>query len=178
MTKYRPITVWLTGLPSSGKTTLGSGLKLMLSDDGLDAIILDGDDVRKSICADLGFTEKDRSENIRRVASIAKLLNSQGLLVICCFVSPMAEMRQMAKDIIGENSFFEVFVDASIQICCERDVKGLYSKASKGMIKDLTGISAPYEKPISPNLHLRTDKLSETDCLNNLHSNVLSWIKG
>ena len=151
-------------------------MKLKLQGGGVDSVILDGDEVRKSICADLGFSEKDRSENIRRVASIAKLLNSQGFIVICCFVSPMSEMRQMAKGIIGDDSFFEVFVDASIQTCCKRDVKGLYSKATKGIITDLTGVSAPYENPVSPSLHVRTDELSEAECVDKLHSNVLNWI--
>ncbi|MGE0088624.1 MAG: adenylyl-sulfate kinase [Bacteroidales bacterium] len=177
MSIYNPITIWLTGLPSSGKTTLGEALKSKLKAIDVNSILLDGDEVRKSICADLGFSEKDRAENIRRVASIARLLNSQGFMVVCCFVSPLISMRSMAREIVGVDNFYEVFVDADVATCSMRDVKGLYKKASKGMINDLTGISAPYEKPLNPDLHINTQSLSEDLSVELLYTNALSWIK-
>lgn len=177
MSKYNPITVWLTGLPSSGKTTLGEGLKSRLKAIDVNLVLLDGDEVRKTICADLGFSDADRAENIRRVASIARLLNEQGISAICCFVSPLVSMRSMARDIVGAERFFEVFVDADVATCCMRDVKGLYRKASEGMINDLTGFSAPYERPVSPALRIDTQGLSEDLSVDYLYSSTLNWLK-
>lgn len=177
MSGYRSITIWLTGLPSAGKTTIGQGLISKLKAINVNAVLLDGDEVRKSICADLGFSETDRSENIRRVSSVAKLLNSQGYVVVCCFVSPLAEMRNMARDIVGSDSFFEVFIDADVATCSQRDVKGLYSKASQGLITNLTGISAPYESPIDPDLYINTMTADESSSIGLLYSQTMSWIK-
>jgi len=115
MFKISPITVWLTGLPSSGKTTLGTLLVKSLKEKDVETVLLDGDDVRKLVCSDLGFSNDDRFENIRRAASIARLLNNQGVVVVCCFVSPLELMRQNAKKIIGDNLFFEVFIDADVE---------------------------------------------------------------
>lgn len=171
------LTIWLTGLPSSGKSTLGVGLQSELELIGVNAVLLDGDEVRKSICADLGFSEEDRTENIRRIASMARLLNHQGLCVVCCFVSPMASMRSMARDIVGANHFFEVFVDAEISVCRQRDVKGLYQKASQGLVSNLTGISAPYERPVNPNLRIDTVALSQHQALELLLKNVRCWLQ-
>lgn len=171
-----PITVWLTGLPSSGKTTLGTGLKQFFFTTNINVILLDGDEVRKSICSDLGFSENDRSENIRRVAAIAKLMNDQGFVVICCFVSPLISIREMAKQIIGEDRFCEVFVDAKVETCNKRDVKGLYKKANSGIIKDLTGVSAPYENPVSPTIHINTDALNIDQSLQLLYKGVLNFV--
>lgn len=172
-----PITVWLTGLPSSGKTTLGTGLKLHISSSSHNVVLLDGDEVRKSICSDLGFSEKDRSENIRRVAAIARLLNDQGFVVICCLVSPLISMREMAKHIIGEDKFCEVFVDANLETCNKRDVKGLYKKAKSGLINDLTGVSAPYEIPKNPCIHVRTDVLTVDQSLQLLYNGVSDFME-
>lgn len=177
MSEYSPITIWLTGLPSAGKTTIGQGLISKLKAINVNAVLLDGDEVRKGICADLGFSETDRSENIRRVASVAKLLNCQGYIVVCCFVSPLAEMRNMAKGIVGSENFVEVFVDADVATCAQRDVKGLYRKASQGLIPNLTGVSAPYEIPVNPNLHINTMRVNENFAIDLLYSKTLSWIK-
>lgn len=119
--------------------------------------MIDGDEVRKTICNDLGYSEKDRKENIRRVATLAKTYNDSGNYVICCFVSPTNEIREIAKKIIGIKNFYEIFIDAPLEICEARDIKGLYKKARLGLIADFTGISALFESPISPDLHIRTD---------------------
>lgn len=178
MPKYIPITVWLTGLPSSGKTTLGEGLKHKLGANSIDVVILDGDEVRKSICSDLGFSESDRTENIRRIASVAKLLNDQGFIVVCCFVSPLISIRALAKQIIGYDHFFEVFVDADFETCNRRDVKGLYSKASNGIITNLTGVSAPFEQPLLPNLHIDTTTQTVKQSVQTLYNQTLIWLQG
>ena len=169
-------TIWLTGLPSAGKTTLGEGLRHYLQARAIAPIMLDGDDVRRTICSDLGFSESDRTENIRRASSVARLLNDQGFVVICCFVSPLAAMRSMAKSIVGDCKFFEVFVDADIKTCTARDVKGLYSKALQGAMGNLTGISAPYEKPLNPNLSINTDSCGQGKSIEVLCANVDRWL--
>ncbi len=154
------MTFWLTGLPSSGKTTLGRLLKTSLDEIGIAAEIIDGDEVRKTICSDLGFTDEDRKENIRRVATLAKQLNDSGKYAICCFVSPTNEIREIARSIIGNSNFYEVFVDAPVTVCENRDIKGLYKKARLGLIPDFTGVNSTFESPSNPDLHIRTDKLT------------------
>ncbi|HPD95687.1 MAG TPA: adenylyl-sulfate kinase [Tenuifilaceae bacterium] len=177
MFKISPITVWLTGLPSSGKTTLGTLLVKSLKEKDVETVLLDGDDVRKLVCSDLGFSNNDRFENIRRAASIARLLNNQGVVVVCCFVSPLELMRQNAKKIIGDNLFFEVFIDADVETCSKRDVKGLYSKARQGIISDMTGISAPYEVPENPRLTIKTSETTVSEAFEILNKNVEIWLK-
>ena len=144
---HRPVTVWLTGLSGSGKSTLAYALEKRLTDEGHACFVLDGDNIRHGLNRDLGFSADDRSENIRRIAEVAKLFNEAGLIVITSFISPFRADRASAKEIIGQDRFAEVFVDASLETCEQRDPKGLYARARKGEIPDFTGISSPYEAP-------------------------------
>lgn len=157
--------IWFTGLSGSGKTTIAVALEKVLAKKGLLTQVLDGDNIRTGINNNLGFSEKDRIENIRRIAEVAKLFLNCGIVTICCFVSPTRAMRNMAKIIIGENDFLEVFVNTSLEICEQRDVKGLYAKARKGEIKDFTGISQPFEMPLKPMIEVKTETMSVKECV-------------
>ena len=157
--KQKGIAIWFTGLSGSGKTTIAIALEKKLYEKGLLTQILDGDNIRTGINNNLGFSDADRIENIRRIAEITKLFVNSGIIAICCFVSPTEEIRTIAKNIIGKDDFVEVFVNTPLEICEKRDVKGLYAKARKGEIKDFTGINAPFEAPVNPAIEL-TDKLS------------------
>lgn len=150
--------IWLTGLSGSGKTTLAIGLERALHESGKLAYVLDGDNIRTGINSNVGFSEEDRKENIRRIAEVAKLFVNAGVITICCFVSPTIEIRALAKNIIGEADFLEVYVNASLESCEQRDVKGLYAKARKGELKDFTGIHQPFEAPQKPWLTIVTDQ--------------------
>lgn len=146
----------MTGLSGSGKSTIAIALERKLFENSFFAQILDGDNIRHGINSNLGFSIEDRRENIRRIAEIAKLYKESGIITICSFISPTREIRQMAREIIGEEDFFEVFIDTPLEICEQRDVKGLYKKARAGEIKGFTGIDSPYEKPMTPVLHIKT----------------------
>lgn len=148
--------VWFTGLSGSGKSTIVKGLERELFNKGFFVHVLDGDNVRTGICNNLGFSEDDRIENIRRISECAKLFLDAGVIVLCSFVSPTIEIRNLPKNIVGESDFFEVYVNTPLEICEQRDVKGLYKKARAGEIKNFTGIDAPFEAPVSPNLELLT----------------------
>ncbi len=161
----RACTVWLTGLSGSGKSTIAQQLERRLFDMGFFALVLDGDNMRVGLNRNLGFSQQDRMEHIRRVAEVARLYNRAGIIAICSFISPMRRMRRMARDIIGEVDFVEVFVDAPLQLCAQRDVKGLYAKARRGEIKGFTGVDAPYEVPQQPDVHLQTEKHSAAACV-------------
>ncbi len=158
-------TIWLTGLSASGKSTIAAELDSWFFRNGLRSYVLDGDNTRLGINSDLSFSKEDRSENIRRVAEICKLFNEAGTIVIASFISPFEEDREMAKNIIGPNSFIETFVDASINTCKTRDIKGLYKLAEEGKIKDFTGVSSPYERPTSPAVHIHSDMESVNSCV-------------
>lgn len=151
-----PLTIWLTGLSASGKSTLAFALEHTLIHAQKPCYVLDGDNIRHGLNKDLGFSQNDRKENIRRIAEVAKLMNDAGLIVITAFISPFRSDREIAKSIIGVDQFKEVYVNTSIQDCEARDPKGLYAKARAGSIKDFTGISAPYEAPDNPDLTLNT----------------------
>lgn len=151
-----PHLIWLTGLSGSGKTTLALRLEHYFFAKGFKVFILDGDNVRNGLCTDLGFSEDDRKENLRRVAEIARLMLDAGLIVISAFISPNGEDRMAIKNIVGDQRFIEVYVNCTVEVCEERDVKGLYAKARKGIIPNFTGISAPYDPPVSPDIELRT----------------------
>jgi adenylylsulfate kinase len=168
---------WLTGLSGSGKSTLASGLQRALHAQGKLVYVLDGDNVRAGINSNLGFSESDRTENIRRIAEAAKLFLDAGVITICSFVSPTNELRALAKKIIGENDFLEIYINAPLAICEERDVKGLYAKARAGEIKDFTGINAPFEAPVSPALELKTNLENEDDSVHTLLTFVNRFIK-
>lgn len=157
------VVLWFTGLSGSGKTTIAQHLEEALYQKGYLTQLLDGDNVRTGINNNLGFSEEDRKENIRRIAEVAKLFKECGIITLCCFVSPTIAMRQMAKEIIGEQDFLEIFVNTPLEVCEARDVKGLYKKARAGEIKDFTGIDAPFESPVGADLELRTDELSIGD---------------
>lgn len=148
--KQKAKVIWFTGLSGSGKTTLASLLEKRLFEINYFCQILDGDNVRSGINKNLRFTEEDRLENIRRIAEVSKLFMNCGIILICAFISPTREMREMAKEIIGEDDFLEIFVNTPIEVCEKRDPKGLYKKARAGEIKNFTGISAPYEIPDNP----------------------------
>ena len=148
--------IWLTGLSGSGKTTIAQILELELHELGFATMLLDGDNVRDGLNNNLDFTEAGRKENIRRIAEVNKLFNDCGVITINCFVSPTNDVRQMAKTIIGSESFLEIFVDTPLSECEKRDVKGLYAKAREGKIPNFTGISAPFEAPENPDLVLKT----------------------
>ncbi len=151
-----PRLIWLTGLSGSGKTTLALRLEHYFFSKGFKVFILDGDNVRNGLCKDLGFSEADRKENLRRVAEVATLMLDAGLIVISAFISPNGEDRQAIKNIVGEQRFIEVYVNCAVEVCEKRDVKGLYAKARKGIIPNFTGVSAPYESPLSPDVEVRT----------------------
>lgn len=155
---HRSFVLWFTGLSASGKSTIARVLEQKLFVQDLRTIILDGDNTRIGINKDLDFSDKGRKENIRRVAEIAKLMNDAGVIVIASFISPFEEDRQLAEEIIGKNSFIEVYVDANLATCMARDPKGLYLLASQGKIKNFTGINSPYEIPPNPSVHLNTNK--------------------
>lgn len=155
----KAVTIWLTGLSGSGKSTVAYAIEKELAGAGHLAYVIDGDNVRHGLNRDLGFSPNDRKENIRRVAEVAALLNDAGVIVISSFISPYEEDRQSAGQIIGDG-FMEIFVDAPIDVCEKRDPKGLYKKARAGEISEFTGISAPYEAPSNPDLHLKTDQMT------------------
>lgn len=157
---HRGFTVWFTGLSASGKSTLAVALEEALYERGARTFILDGDNVRHGLNRNLGFSPEDRKENIRRLGEVAKLFNEAGVITLTAFISPYREDRQSARDLASAGSFIEVFVDCPVDVCEQRDPKGAYKKAREGIIKEFTGISAPYEDPESPEIHLRTDQLS------------------
>lgn len=155
----KPITIWLTGLSAAGKSTLAFALERTLVAEGRACYVLDGDNVRHGLNKNLGFSPEDRSENIRRVAEVARLMNDAGLIVITAFISPFIADREMARQIIGPDFFREVFVSTSLEVCESRDPKGLYGKARAGQVPDFTGISSPYEAPSNPDLVIDTGRL-------------------
>jgi len=153
--KQRGKVIWFTGLSGSGKTTLASMLEKRLFEFNYFCQILDGDNVRSGINKNLMFTEEDRIENIRRIAEVSKLFMNCGIILICSFISPTNKMREMAREIIGEEDFLEVFVNTPLEVCEQRDPKGLYKKARAGEIKNFTGISAPFENPENPFVEIK-----------------------
>ena len=151
------IVLWLTGLSGSGKTTIAKAVSEQLHKNGFLTQVLDGDNIRLGINNNLSFSLEDRMENIRRTAEMAKLFVDCGVVTVCCLVSPTEKIRTLAKEIIGTKDFFEIFINTPLNICEERDVKGLYAMARKGEVKNFTGISAPFENPKSPSLEIKTE---------------------
>lgn len=175
--KQKAVVIWFTGLSGSGKTTIAIGLEKALNNKGILTQVIDGDNIRAGINNNLGFSDEDRKENIRRIAEVSKLFLNCGVVTINCFVSPTNEIRQQAKEIIGENDFLEVFINTPIEICEQRDVKGLYKKARAGEIKDFTGINAPFEAPTNPFLDVKTKNKTVEQLVNEILYKVLPLIK-
>lgn len=148
--------IWLTGLPCSGKTTLGMGLHTALLERGYAVRLLDGDITRKGLCRDLGFSPADREENIRRVAELSKLFANSGFITINAFITPTEALRQLAGEIIGAEDMVNVYVNAPLEVCENRDVKGMYRKARQGIISEFTGVTAPFEVPLHPDIEIDT----------------------
>jgi adenylylsulfate kinase len=148
--------IWFVGLSGSGKSTLATGLENYLYRKGYKTKLLDGDNLRTGINSNLGFTEEDRIENVRRAAEVSKLFLNCGIITICSLISPTIQVRNMAREIVGTDSFIEIYVDCPLELCEKRDVKGLYAKARRGEIKDFTGISSPFEIPVHPELIIDT----------------------
>ncbi|MBC7388946.1 MAG: adenylyl-sulfate kinase [Opitutaceae bacterium] len=174
--KQKAIAVWMIGLSGSGKSTLAKALEKVLHDQGYLTMLLDGDNLRGGINNNLGFSEEDRIENIRRAAETARLFVQCGIVTICSFISPTEKIREMAKRIIGEDCL-EIYINAPLEICEERDVKGLYKKARKGELKNFTGIDSPFEAPTQPDLEIHTDLNSKDECLEMLVKFVLERVE-
>lgn len=175
--KQHSVMIWFTGLSGSGKSTIAIALERELHKRGLLCRILDGDNIRSGINNNLGFTEADRIENIRRIAEVSKLFVDTSIITIAAFISPSNDIREMAANIIGKDDFLEVYVSTPIEECERRDVKGLYAKARRGEIKNFTGISAPFEAPAHPALTLDTSALSLEESVNKLLELILPRIQ-
>lgn len=166
------IVVWFTGLSGSGKSTIAKGVEKVLYKRGILSYRLDGDNMRLGLNSDLGFSQSDRVENIRRVAEVAALFQDTGIVVLVAAISPHACMRDQARSLVKDKYFIEVYVKADIQTCAKRDPKGLYEKAAAGKISEFTGITSPYEEPLSPDLILDTEKLSIDECIDLVIKNI------
>ena len=169
--------IWMTGLSGSGKTTVAKGVERYLHSQGILNQLLDGDNIRVGISNNLSFSSDDRAENIRRIAEVSKLFLNCGVVTLNCFVSPTIEIRNIAKNIIGAENFIEVYINASVETCENRDIKGLYKKARKGEIKDFTGISAPFEAPENPEIEINTSELSIDESVQKVLDYILPIIK-
>jgi len=157
--------IWLTGLSGAGKTTLSKELAKALKAQGITVVVFDGDEVRKGLCRDLQFSPEDREENIRRIAEVSCMLAKQGITTINSFIQPTESIRKHTENIVGSNHYLEIYVNAPIEVCESRDVKGLYKKARLGLIKDFTGINAPFEIPCNAHLEVQTDKDAIDTCV-------------
>ncbi|HIA06901.1 MAG TPA: adenylyl-sulfate kinase [Flavobacteriales bacterium] len=169
--------LWMTGLSGSGKTTLAQGLEKMMHQEGYLTQILDGDNIRAGINNNLGFSDEDRMENIRRISEISKLFVDCGIIAINCFVSPTIAIREQAKSIIGSADFIEIYVNTPIEICEERDVKGLYAKARKGEIQDFTGVNAPFEAPTNADFEINAYGVTIDESARSLFNYVQPLVK-
>lgn len=162
--KQEPCVLWFTGLSGAGKSTLANALDQALYEKGYHAYLLDGDNIRHGLCKDLGFSDTDRVENIRRIGEVARLFADAGMIALCAFISPFRSDRQMVRSLFPVSGFIEIYVNASMSVCEKRDPKGLYQKARRGQIKNFTGIDSPYEAPESPEITLNSAELSIEDC--------------
>jgi len=170
---HRPITIWMTGLSGAVKSTIAQIISKQLHLMHINAYVLDGDNIRHGLCSNLGFSNDDRKENVRRISEMAKILNDAGVMAICPVISPFKADRLMAKEIISENNFVEIFCNCDLEICENRDPKGLYKLARKKLIKNFTGISSPYQEPDNPNLIINTSTVSANDSA----KKILSYLK-
>jgi adenylylsulfate kinase len=170
---HKPAVLWFTGLSGSGKSTVANAVDLMLFQHNVKTYVLDGDNVRHGLNGDLGFSDADRVENIRRVSEVAKLFADAGLLVCTAFISPFISDREMVREQLPEGQFIEVFIDTPLEVCESRDPKGLYKKARAGEIKNFTGIDSAYEAPVNAEIHVKTANKSIQDCA----SQVIDYLK-
>ncbi len=161
---HRGAVVWFTGLSGSGKSTLAHTVEETLHRMGCRTYVFDGDNVRHGLCADLGFSVHDRSENIRRIGEMARLFVDAGVIALTAFISPLAQDRDRVRQLIGDEDFIEIYCRCPLEVCERRDTKGIYARARKGEIPEFTGVSAPYEPPVKPDLTLDTDKMSLEEC--------------
>lgn len=171
--KQKGLVIWFTGLSAAGKSTLAMALERKLEKGGYLTEVLDGDKIRNGLNNNLGFSSEDRFENIRRIAEVSKLFCNCGIITISAFISPTVKIRQMARKIIGDKDFFEVYVSTPIDICEKRDNKGLYKKAREGIIKDFTGVTAPYEIPIDPDIIMDTSDKSVEEAVREIYDKVI-----
>jgi len=169
--------LWFTGLSGSGKSTVAQHLEKRLFSEGFFIQLLDGDNIRTGINKNLGFTLEDRNENIRRISEVSKLFLNAGVICLNSFVSPTIEIRNAAKEIIGEKDFIEVFVNTPLEICEQRDVKGLYKKARAGEIKGFTGIDSPYEAPVNPEVEIKTENQSIEESVDQIYNEIIGHIQ-
>lgn len=174
----KPRLIWFTGLSGSGKSTLAVQLEAALHAQGFKTYLLDGDNIRSGLNKDLTFTDDARVENIRRISEVCKLFLDAGVVLLSAFISPFKSDREQVKSIVGAENYIEVFVDAPLEICEQRDVKGLYKKARAGEVKNFTGISSPYEKPANPDIVIATDKMSVEQSIDVLMKSITPKISG
>lgn len=160
----KPVILWFTGLSGSGKSTIANAVESKLYEMGKHTYLLDGDNIRHGLNKDLGFSTEDRIENIRRIGEVAKLFVDSGLIVLTAFISPFQKDRDLVREMVEDREFIEVYVDTPLEVCEQRDPKGLYKKARAGEIPDFTGISSPYEAPKNPEIHIKNDKIPVEDC--------------
>ncbi len=168
--KQKPVIVWLTGLSGSGKSTIADGLEQLLFEKGFKTYLLDGDNIRHGLNKNIDFSEEGRKENIRRIGEVAKLFLDAGIIVITAFISPFKEDRNTVRGLVSDGEFVEVFVDCPLEVCEQRDVKGLYAKARRGEIPNFTGISSPFEAPEKPEVRVHSDQLTIDECIDKIYS--------
>jgi adenylylsulfate kinase len=174
---YKPQLIWFTGLSGSGKSTLAGALEVYLHNQDVPTYLLDGDNIRTGLNKDLDFSEESRTENIRRIGEVSKLFLDAGLVVITAFISPFKSDRESARELVGKENFIEVFVDCPLEVCEQRDVKGLYAKARRGEIPNFTGITSPFEIPESPTVKVNTAENDLEECLKQLINKVVPKLK-
>jgi adenylylsulfate kinase len=174
--QQRPVVLWFTGLSGSGKSTLAVQLEAHLHQQGFKTYLLDGDNIRNGLNKDLSFTDEGRVENIRRIGEVSRLFVDAGIIVLSAFISPFAADREQVRSIVGAENFIEVFVDAPLEVCEQRDVKGLYKKARAGEVKNFTGIDSPYEPPVQPDVHIPTHLQNVEESMEMLLSFIRSRI--
>ena len=170
---HKSIILWFTGLSGSGKSTLANAVNAALFKKGLSSYVLDGDNIRHGLCKDLGFSDLDREENIRRIGEVSKLFLDAGIIVLTAFVSPFRSDRDKARSLVKQNDFLEIYCSANLDVCEKRDTKGLYAKARAGQIQDFTGISSPYEEPQNPDLKVDTGLRNLDECVGDVISKLI-----
>jgi len=174
---YKSKLIWFTGLSGSGKSTIASRLESLLFNKGFNTYILDGDNIRSGLNKDLDFSDRSRVENIRRIAEVSRLFVDAGVIVLTAFISPFRKERDLARDLVKKDNFLEVFVDCPLEICEKRDVKGLYSKARKGLIENFTGIDSPFERPQNPDITIDTMNQSVEESVNHIFEKVMPTLQ-